>query len=71
MKKTNHKTVKKDVQTYISKDANFCLNELIKIGKEMKGPSVHKNDVLSKIVTNYYFRIMRKLGREVDDRFKD
>lgn len=61
-------TVKKDVQCYITKDAQKVLDKMVVKQKKKNGRSVHKRDVLSDLIIAYrkLEKDNKKLKEELD-----
>ena len=59
------KRVKKDVQTYISSEANDKLNEMVSYLKLRKGTKIHKNDVLNHFVNKFYNKYKKSINRKL------
>mgnify|MGYP003672271448 CR=1 FL=1 len=59
------KRVKKDVQTYISSEANDKLNEMLSYLKLRKGTKIHKKDVLSHFVNKFYNKYKKSINRKL------
>ena len=73
-KKGKHKmTIKKDVQCYITKEAQEELNKVVQLQKDQFGSGIHKRDVLSDMIINYTFLMSeyKKLKAEENDSIFD
>jgi hypothetical protein len=59
-KRHSLKTVKKDTQVYIDKEAKLKLDKIVAYGKKTSENKVYSNDVLSRMIDAYYDKFIEE-----------